>query len=312
MKRREVDRLIPSLRLPQSLKKPPTPARFFHWIEIWRNPMPVALASLLLLYANPPAPIETQMIQVAHQTRSTGGPEQPRRAVVLVTGLAIHPFNKRKVGLPMFDPWQLPNRPLVNQLALEADVFSFAYAQTVPVHQIAEAGHFEVFVRRLRQDGYKEIVLIGYSAGALVVRQFVEDHPDSGVTKVLQVCPPNAGSSWAVLATCPSNQIEFLWSLTKTSRRAQLSRRANVIIPSAVEFACVLGTSMIGGDGIVLARCQWSEDLQRQGIPVYPVHTGHREAMDNPRVIELVNRLVREPLPRWQPDKVKQACHSIR
>ena len=37
-------------------------------------------------------------------------------------------------------------------------------------------------IRRVRQLGYKEIILLGHSAGGVIVRQFVEDHPDAGVT----------------------------------------------------------------------------------------------------------------------------------
>ena len=41
--------------------------------------------------------------------------------------------------------------------------------------------------------------LVGYSAGALIARYFVEDSPDYGVTKVIQVCAPNGGSGWGKL-----------------------------------------------------------------------------------------------------------------
>jgi pimeloyl-ACP methyl ester carboxylesterase len=274
--------------------------------------MALALPILCVLLAAAPA-IETQFVQVAparvgQRWRATPG---LTRAVVLIHGLYVHPFSKTNVMRAHLHSWQRPDCLLVNRLAVVADVFAFSYAQTIAADEIAECPDLETHLRLLRLEGYREIVLIGHSAGGVIARQFVEDHPDCGVTKVIQVDAPNGGSGWAIWKTVRSNQIDFLESLTKPARRRCLAERADKRIPAHVEFACIVGTSTLVGDGLVSTRSQYPPDLQRQGIPAYPFNSSHWMVLRSQKGAELVVRLVREPQPRWDARRVAEVRRKL-
>lgn len=264
------------------------------------------LPILCLLFAST-ATVETKFVQVAPAPSQGQWWNAPRkmRAVILIHGLFVHPFSKTNVGRAQLHSWQQADALLVKRLAREADVFAFAYAQTVSADEIAECSELERQVRKLRQDGYREIVLIGHSAGGVIARQFVEDHPDCGVTKVIQVCTPNTGSAWAKWQTVRANQIDFLDSLTKPTRNRTLWQRADKEIPKNVEFACIVGTGTVVGDGMVSNRSQYPPDLQRQGIPAYPFNSTHWMVLRSHKGVELVARLVRETQPRWDDKHVE-------
>lgn len=263
--------------------------------------------SLLCLLIASPGAIETQFVQVApspaHQ--HWWNAPQKTRAVVLIHGLLVHPFSKANVSRAHLHSWQQPDCLLVKRLAQEADVFAFAYAQTVSADDIAECPELAKQLEKLRRDGYREIVLVGHSAGGVIARQFVEDHPDCGVTKVIQVCAPNRGSSWARWQTVRANQIDFLDSLTKPARNRSLWERADKKVPGHVEFACIVGTGTINGDGMVSNRSQYPPDLQKQGIPAYPLSSTHWSLLRSRKGVELAARLVREPQPRWDEKQVE-------
>src|SRR5262249_20422872 len=157
--------------------------------------------------------------------------------------------------------------------------------------EVAEHTDLAGKVLLLRQMGYREVVLVGHSAGALIARHFVEDHPDSGVTKVIQVCAPNTGSPWAALDVVRSNQVPFLSSMTRSVRRKILAERMEQCIPPDLPFACIVGACRIGGDYIVVGKSQWSEELQRQGVPAYPLRVTHWDVMTNERSAELITSL---------------------
>jgi pimeloyl-ACP methyl ester carboxylesterase len=274
--------------------------------QIREGVMYTTLSLLCLLFASP-GEIETQFVQVGPppSQRQWWNASQKARAVVLIHGLFVHPFSKTNVGRAQLHTWQRPDCLLVKRLAQEADVFAFAYAQTVSADDIAECPELEKHLRKLRQDGYRQIVLIGHSAGGVIARQFVEDHPDSGVTKVIQVCAPNGGSSWAKWPTVQANQIDFLDSLTKPARSRSLSQRADKEIPKNVEFACIVGTGSVVGDGMVSNRSQYPPDLQKQGIPAYPFNSTHWMLLRSHKGVELVARLVRETQSRWDDKQVE-------
>jgi pimeloyl-ACP methyl ester carboxylesterase len=268
--------------------------------------MNTTLPVLCLLFASGQT-IETQFVQVAPSPakRQWWNAPQKARAVVLIHGLLVHPFSKTNVGRAHLHSWQLPDCLLVKRLAQEADVFAFAYAQTVSADDIAACPELAEQLEKLRRDGYHEIVLVGHSAGGVIARQFVEDHPDSGITKVIQVCAPNGGSSWARWQTVRANQIDFLDSLTKPARKRSLSERFDKKIPSHIEFACIVGTGTVNGDGMVSNRSQYPPDLQRQGIPAYPLNSTHWALLRSHKGAELVARLVRETQPRWDEKQVE-------
>jgi pimeloyl-ACP methyl ester carboxylesterase len=226
------------------------------------------------------------------------------RAVILIHGLTLHPLNKDAARKVEFRDWQRADSLLVKKLAKEADVYAFAYAQTTAADEIPEAGDLGAWVEKLQKLGYKEIVLIGHSAGGVIAREFVEDNPDRGVTKVIQVCTPNEGSGWAKIHAVHSDQMDFLESLSKDKRRAMLRERAGKRIPDAVDFACIVGSLSVVGDCVVACRSQWSEDLQKQGVPVYAVTSTHWHMMHCTKAIDKMAEVVREPQPRWDEKKV--------
>jgi triacylglycerol esterase/lipase EstA (alpha/beta hydrolase family) len=253
-----------------------------------------------------PSPVETKFVQVAppHQTAATfeRSPGQ-NRAVILVHGL------RWRDGLASsranFERWQLPDSTLVQRLKNEADVFAFAYGQNVPVDRIVEAGALIDNLRRVHRLGYKEIILVGHSAGGLIVRQLVEDQTDIGVTRVIQVSAPNGGSDLGKGRVEP-----FIASLTKQQRQASLLARADKKIPASVEFVCVV-SGTFGTDLMVSCSCQWTEDLQKQGIPAVALHKNHHNAIASQAGADLLARLVREKQPRWEPARVATEKKTI-
>jgi hypothetical protein len=233
------------------------------------------------------------------------------RAIVLINGLHVHPFSKENVVRPQMRDWQQRDSKLVHELTGAGDIFAFAYAQDVQVDEVASGSTLEEDVRWLKQQGYTEIVLIGHSAGGLVARQFVEDHPDAGVTRVIQVCAPNGGSSWAKLPAVRKNQHVFLHSLTKEGRKMALDWRRDRQIPENVEFLCVVGAAKKSGDGVVSREAQWSDDLQRQGIPAVTLDVTHPMAMRNQKAAEVIARLAVTSVGRWQPQQVIAAKKAL-
>jgi pimeloyl-ACP methyl ester carboxylesterase len=271
--------------------------------------MPASLSAVCALALALP-PVETAFVQVAPAYREAAACQRSpgqARAIVLIHGLLPHPFSRDSVARPLFHEWQKPGSLLVKRLGQGSDVFAFAYGQNVPAGEVAESLALSEDVRRLQALGYREIVLVGHSAGGVIAREFVEDNPGSAVTKVIQVCAPNGGSGWASMHAVRANQIDFLASLTKSTRRRTLSARAGKTIPAHVDFACVVGTGTVVGDGLVRASCQWTEELQRQGIPAYPLGTSHWSAVRGKKGAELLAELARAPQPRWDARQVAAA-----
>jgi pimeloyl-ACP methyl ester carboxylesterase len=225
------------------------------------------------------------------------------RAVVLVHGL------RWRDGLASpkanFENWQQADSTLVKTLKNHADVFSFAYGQNLAVDRIAASVELLGHLRCVRQLGYKEIVLVGHSAGGLIVRQLVEDNAQLGVTKVIQVSAPNGGSDLGKLSAEP-----FITSLTKREREACMLKRADKKVPASIEFVCVVSGSF-GTDLMVLCSCQWTPDLQEQGIPAIALHRNHHNAIVSQAGADLIARLVCEKQPRWDQAKVAEERKTI-
>jgi len=225
--------------------------------------------------------------------------------VVLIEGLEWHLLDHRRGAQADLRPWQQPGSVLVRALTPDADVFAFSYGQTAPVADIADLPALGENVQRLRQAGYTEVVLVGFSAGGLIARQFVEDIPAAGVTRVIQVCAPNLGSPLAkIKSSVGPAQESFLQSLTKQSRYRTLQERRGKGIPAGVEFVCVVGNGLIYGDGVSSTRSQWPEDLQAQGVPAVILSTEHWEALRGERSALTIARLVRDSQPRWDAARV--------
>jgi pimeloyl-ACP methyl ester carboxylesterase len=262
------------------------------------------LIPLLLLGAGD---IEAHFVQVHPEPAAGGSLERTPgrdRAVVLIHGLKLHPFSAGAAGRAGFHRWQQPGSAMVLELGAAADVFAFAYAQTAPVEEIARLELFERSIARLKALGYPEVVLVGHSGGGLIARQFVEDRPEAGVTKVIQACAPNLGSSWASW-TCAvrAAQEPFLRSFTREARLRSLRERQGKEIPAAVEFLCLIADGTGTGDWVVSDRSQWPVDLRAQGIPAVRLVATHRGILTR-RGARRVAELVSKPCPRWSREAV--------
>jgi hypothetical protein len=233
------------------------------------------------------------------------------RAIVLIHGFYIHITNK-SVPKAALRPWQHADSALVKELGKSADVFVFAYGQNAPVDVIVKDSQLRDNIAQLRKLGYKEIVLVGHSAGGLIARHFVEDHPDAGVTKVVQVCAPNAGSPLATLHGLKS-QKPFLQCLTEDGRKECLKERAAKMIPSKIDFVCVVARTdnKADTDGVVPCQSQWTADLQKQGIPAVAMICGHRDAVRDSKMAKSLAGVICEPHPRWTAERVEIAKKEI-
>jgi hypothetical protein len=269
-----------------------------------------AILTLSLVFALSYPPVEVRFEQVYPDRvakimlRSVG----ETRAVVLVHGLKIHPLKGGLAARAEFHNWQEPKSALVQTLGRHADVFAISYNQTADLETIARTPGFENAVEKLRFLGYQEIILVGHSAGGVLARLFIEDHPYAPVTRVVQVCAPNLGSSLASPeAKLQKVQGPFLQSLTKPWRQKVCYERSDRLIPRRVQFLCVMGTIGPVGDGLVSCRSQWPEDLQRQGIPMAKLTTTHFVVMHTKKTAIQLADLIARDQPRWGPQQVEAA-----
>ncbi|MBY0233210.1 MAG: alpha/beta hydrolase, partial [Gemmataceae bacterium] len=260
------------------------------------------MVPLLVLLAAPD--LATSFAKVGPNPAAPARTPGTTRAIVLIHGLGLHPFSADKVVKPRLRAWQHASSPLVKALAKGADVFAFAYGQTVPAHRVHEEAGLARYVKKLKADGYAEIVLVGHSAGGLIARHLAEDEPDCGVTRVVQVCAPNLGSGWAVSKAVRDVQSAFLASLSKKGREKVLAERAGKKLPANLEFVCLVGSCRLDGDGVVGLASQWSDDLQKQGVPALVVGCGHKDVLTTAKGIEAIVKAVGEPAQRWDEKKV--------
>ena len=241
------------------------------------------------------------------------------RAVVMIQGLKPHPVSKDRPNDAIRSSWQKSGSRLSEALAPHADLFVFYYSQNLAVEKISESRNgdgrsFDDHIARLKKMGYEEIVLVAYSAGGLVARQFVEDHPDSGVTRVIQVCPPNAGTDWGRWDILVRDaQESFVNSMTKKARRRfnKARARAGKKIPDTVEFVVVMGTVTGTGDTLIKKPAQWPKDLQDQGIPVVEIKTAHYLAVRGKTGARKIAELVKDAQPRWTAEQVEKAVDDL-
>ncbi len=264
------------------------------------KPAPVSLPAVEL--------VQTRFVQVAPRFNPEGAWQRtPGRstAVVLLHGFHVFPFRRDYAARATFHSWQKPGSKLVEALAPYADVFAFAYSQNVPVDEIAGVPDLAAGVHWLKAFGYTQIVLIGHSAGGLIARQFVEDYPDAGVTKVIEVCAPNAGTNYAQLGPgVQKTQKPFVRSLTKDARARALKDRAAKHIPAGLPFVCVVGDGVGLGDGVVANESQWPPDLRGQGVPAVVLRTTHFTVVRSQAEVQRLTDLVRAAIPRWTPAQV--------
>ena len=250
----------------------------------------VAVSLALLLRRNPPQRLWRPLSSKRPRSPGTGAiipsPGQ-RRAVVLIQGLYMNPLKKDGMNRPAC----APGRSLVahSSTAWRASATSSPSPTarrsrprrwpTCRTWAWRSAGCGRPATgdrpRRLSAGGPDRPAVRREPAG---VRRH-QGH--SGVS-------PNAGSSWAAAGAAGNHHGDFLASLTKDVRQRALKVRGDLRIPAGVEFACIVGTGGINGDGLVSLPSQWSEDLQRQGIPAYPLAANHWLAMRSAKGAELL------------------------
>jgi pimeloyl-ACP methyl ester carboxylesterase len=160
-------------------------------------------------------------------------------------------------------------------------------------------------VSNIKKAGYKEIVLIGHSAGGVIARLFVESNPDAGVTKLITVSSPHTGSELAHLkGGYPKVQASFVQSLLPEIRIQAAPRK----IDDKIEMACVIcKLKRVDGDGLVNLNSQWPEECRKLGIPAVLVQGNHFEAMIGQAGVKAIGELAREKLTRWSPEEVDKA-----
>src|SRR5262245_18704476 len=107
--------------------------------------------SLLLLLPTDPA-VKVIFVKAGPTPFVVGSSPGQTRAVVLIHGLGLHPFVKDKVIQAKPRSWQLPTSPLVHSMAKSADVYVFAYRQTVAVEKVADESGLARSIGQLRKD----------------------------------------------------------------------------------------------------------------------------------------------------------------
>lgn len=229
------------------------------------------------------------------------------RAIVLIHGLMIHPLNGDRAKTPNPHPWQHPTGSLVQGLAPDFDVFGFSYAQTQPIDEPGFLTGLLMGVRVLKAAGYREIVLVGHSAGGVIARNFIEQYPTAGVTKVLTVAAPHRGSGLARIPFgVPMTQWPFIRSLTPSARESAC--RTGPPLPQGIEFCCVVcKLRHLSTDTVVATESQWPEDLQAQGIPAVVVPVSHMDAVRDEQAVHAIHNLARGKVIRWDQNSVLRA-----
>lgn len=229
------------------------------------------------------------------------------KAVLCIPGLYPHPIRPEKATMPEMHPWFEPNAPLLAALEKEFDVYAFGYAQTVSLDLVADSNGLHSTIRQLKEAGYKEIVLIGHSAGGLIAFQFAERNPQSGVSKVIPVSAPYAGSELADLSLpLPRTQVTYIRSLSPQPRKDVLATMKP--FPKEIEICCVMcKVSRLPNDIMVGLDSQWPEEIRKQGIPTTLVNVNHFEAIKAPQGVAIVADLAKSKLVRWDTADVAKA-----
>lgn len=279
--------------------------------------MNLASACLMALLLAEPAAAPSAFRSKMHQTHPPS--TQPElwqrtkpRAVVLIHGVKPHVLSASKTRQALFHDWQLAGSSIVQALGKDADVYAYAWSQNVVFPAVTSDEALPKAIRKLKFMGYDEIVLVGHSAGGLVARMLVEDHPELGVAKVVQVCSPNGGAPLAEAAfAVRRDQEPLMRSLTKSERNKSVEERNGRKIPPTCQFLCVVAAAGLETDGLVPVASQWTEDLQKQGIPAVRMKSTHWMAMRSPKAAEKIAEWVNASHPRWAAERVQAERKTI-
>ncbi|MBA2226622.1 MAG: alpha/beta fold hydrolase [Thermogemmata sp.] len=278
--------------------------------------MATGLLTITALLFGLGADVPVELWQVAPDMKGKSAREELRktkeRAVVLIPGLKLHPVRPALAACPEMHKWQQPRGELVRALAEDFDVFALGYAQTAPVDVVARAPALRAAVELLEKADYREIVLIGHSAGGVLARLFVATYPQTRVSKVITTASPHAGALLARLPFgYPKIQAPFVQSLTPEARRA-LAQPVDADPNKPMEMVCVVARlPKLLSDGLVDVDSQWPAECRAAGVPAVVVEINHFEVLMHPASVQVVARLAREKLRRWTPEEVDQAVRLL-
>lgn len=230
-----------------------------------------------------------------------------QKAVLCIPGLYPHPIQPSKALAPEKHPWFEPRAPLLAALAPDFDVYALGYAQTLPLDAVASSSGMRSAVARLKRAGYREIVLIGHSAGGIVAHQFAERYPDSGVTKIIPVAAPYLGSDLAEIGFgLPKTQVAYIKSIAPQPRREATALLTP--LPKHIDICCVsCKITYLTNDILVNLESQWPPEVRRHGIPTTLVGVNHFDALKAPQAVEQVTLLAKSRLTRWNEEDVARA-----
>jgi pimeloyl-ACP methyl ester carboxylesterase len=268
---------------------------------------------VVAVFAAPAANLPTEFWQVAPDHKLEPSqvklPRGKDRAVLLIPGLMLHPLRPQLATRPELHAWQEPASELVRLLAKDFDVFAFGYAQNTSLDAVAQSPGLRSSISPIREAGYKEIILVGHSAGGVISQLFTESHPDAGITKIIAVSAPFKGSELANLkGGYPRVQALFVQSL---SPEARAEAHARTFVPP-IEMACVVcKLRKFEADGLVNTRSQWPAECRRAGVPAVLSLISHFEAMSNASSARKIAELAREKLTRWTPEEVDRAIQVL-
>lgn len=273
-----------------------------------------AIPALVVALTAPVVNVPTAYWQITPEYREFGLPKREKdRAVILIHGLIPRPVQVKKAAIPEPHSWQKPGSLMVKQLAPDFDVYGFSYAQTLPVDFVCQSCGLHKAVRQVKEAGYKEIVLVGHSAGGVVAYQFAEQYPDAGMTRVVVVAAPLHGSALAKIPRVglASTQVPFIKSLAPDCRKGQCEKCGRPI-PATLEMCCIVcKLPRLSSDTIVPVESQWPEHTRRQGIPAALLEVNHFDAVRSARGVEKVAELAKGKLTRWTPEEVDQASKVL-
>ncbi len=233
------------------------------------------------------------------------------KAVLCIPGLYPHPLRPERATKPEMHPWFEPKAPLLAALAPDFDVYAFGYAQTLPVDSVASSNGMRETIAKLKTAGYREIVLVGHSAGGIVAHQFAVRFPDSGVTKVIPVAAPYSGSDLAELNVgLPWTQVSYIKSLAPQPRQATL--KEDKAFPKTIEYCAMLcKVSRLPNDIMVNLESQWPPEVRQQGLPAALVNANHFEVLKSTIGVSTTVDLASSKLIRWSEADTAKATAII-
>lgn len=260
--------------------------------------------------ANQPDPAGPPKVDILFQQVHPAASDVPvrsddvREAVVLVHGY-FPAYSYASARTARLHGWQKPGSKLVESLGEHGDVYAVGYGQDAPVGEIAQQAELVGAIEALEAAGYDEITLVGHSAGGLLARVFVEEHPNSGVDRVVQVCPANGGAGLSTFYRVTlAPQEAFVASMTWSERASSGA------FPEDVELVSVVCEGGGIGDGVLSDTAQWPQDLRAQGVPMVRLASSHFTPIRSSVGVTLITELATTSSPRWTQDQVEAALEQ--